>query len=172
MAALHHHSLSSDHEPLLRDFKGQENDHERQEEDLYAVENEKSSEDGGEKRRGIHIYPGWLAGRSRKAHLEAINSKHQDPRLSASGIGGTKKVSPYSSYSVPLFDVQVRRFCLFILHQIFPPPYLYSLHLLHLLLLLFRCIHAPRFLSFTGIHSNKHLPSTEALLCPPPSLLF
>jgi hypothetical protein len=121
MAFLPHHSPSSDHELLLRDFQGQENDHERQEEDeLSWAENDKTSEDGGEqekKKQGNHIYARQLAGagRSRTDHLEDIKSEHQDHHFSVSDVGDTKEVQPYHhhyyySYSVPLLDVKVRRF--------------------------------------------------------------
>lgn len=118
MAFLRHQSTSSDHEHLLRDYQGQENDHERQEEDgLFSVENEKTSEDGGEKeekkQQCSHIYPWWLAGRGRQVYLEDIKSEHQDHQVSVSDLGDTKAVSPYQRYyyySVPLLDDKVRRF--------------------------------------------------------------
>jgi hypothetical protein len=103
---LYHHSTSSDHEPLLRDFQGQGNDHERQDGILSSPENDSGSEDG-RKKEDKHIYPKWLAGgRNGEANLEDIKSKHQDHH-STWGFGGTKKVS------VPLLHLQVRCLCLY-----------------------------------------------------------
>ncbi len=104
------HSPSSDHELLLRDFQGQENDHERQDEDVSSAGNDKISQDGGIK-QGVYMYPRWLAGRNPEAHPHDIKAEHRDHHISTFDIGGTKKVSPYP-YSGPLLHgiEEVRRF--------------------------------------------------------------
>lgn len=162
MASLRHHSPSSDHEHLLRDFQGQGNDHERQKEDLSSAENDKASEDGREK-EGIHIYPRWLPRRSPPVNLEDIKSEHQNPpHLSASWIGGTKKGSPYHYCSVPYLDIEVRSFVYMRLN--FPPPpptpQLPSIEI-------------PYWsIPLSAVHFHRHFPSSRRFCCLPPSLLL
>jgi hypothetical protein len=109
---LYHHSTTSDHEPLLRDFQGQGNDPERQDRKLSSPENDSESEDG-RKKEDMHIYPKWLAGLNGEANLEDIKFKHQDHH-STWGFGESKIVSPYQHYySAPLLPLEVRCLCLY-----------------------------------------------------------
>jgi hypothetical protein len=93
--------------PLLHDVQGQENDPERQGEVFASVENDTTSEDGGEI-QGRYIDSRWLAGRGGGSFVEDIKTKHQDYQFSPSEIHGTKENSPYHHGSSPLLDLQVR----------------------------------------------------------------
>lgn len=162
MAFLRRQSTSSDHERLLHDFQGQENDVERQEVNSWSpaeaeAENEPSSEDGGKTQKendGVHIYPRGPAGHDQNAHLQDIKSKHQDHHVSVSDLdlGSTKQVSPYHrNYSKVRHGVDI-------LNSLFTPYlFIYSLAV-DLLNTRFR------LLSFTHSFLHKHLPSLHLLM--------
>jgi hypothetical protein len=142
MASLRHHSPSPDHEHLLRDFQGQESDHEQAEEDEFSEENDSISDGGG--KRGIDIYPRHRAGRIGEDLAEDFKPEpeHQDHHITIAtatstatsfDVSGTKQVSPHCHSSVPLpyhFYPSVRLLCLFnwyphsYLHHHPPPPFL------------------------------------------------
>ncbi len=104
---LHSTSFDRDHEPLLRDFQGQGNDHERQDEEISSAKNDKTSEDG-RKKHDNDIYPTWLASYSDEDHFEDIKPEHQDHHVSSFYSGDTKTVLPCYLDSVPLPEIKVR----------------------------------------------------------------
>ncbi len=116
MARLHRPrstSFGDDHEPLLRDFQGQGNDRERQDEEISSAKNDWKSEDGGEKQEN-HIYPRWLAaGHSDEDHYEDTKPEHQDHHISSFCPGGAETILPCYLDSVPLPQIKVRC-CVFV----------------------------------------------------------
>ena len=120
MARLHRpHSTSfdHDHEPLLRDLQGQENDHERQDEEISSATNDKKPEDGWKwekEKEDNHIYPRWLASYSREDHYGDIQPEHQDHHSSSVYSGDTKSELPRYLDLVPLPGVKVRCSALFV----------------------------------------------------------
>lgn len=110
MARLHRpRSTSCHHEPLLRDFQGQGNDHERQDEEIFSAKNDKRPEDGVEKQDN-HINPRGLASHSREGHDEKIKPEQQDHHISSFYSADTKSVLPcyLDSLAVRLPKVKVR----------------------------------------------------------------
>lgn len=122
MARLHRpRSTSCHHEPLLRDFQGQENDHQRQDEEISSAKNDKRPEDGLEE-QDSHIYPRRLASHSREVHDEKIKPEQQDHHISSLYSADTKSILPCYLNSVRLPKVKVRCSVVFISDWVVPPP--------------------------------------------------
>lgn len=115
MARIHHQcSHFSHHESLLHGFRGQEDDHERQNVFPSSAENDRTG--NGWKEEDSHIYPREIAAHFQETYLEDIKSEFQlqDHYISEFAIGGTKTLSPY--HSVPLLqNIEVGSLCLYYL---------------------------------------------------------